>query len=72
MTVLDHVPMDRITREAREVHFVRTLLTALAGLFWLLGFSVAKALGGLWFAAAWVATAVRLGWSDARAAAIEH
>ena len=65
-TMLDRVPLDQITSEAREVHFTRTVLTVLAGLFWLLGFGVAKVFGALWFAGAWVATAVRLGWSDAR------
>lgn len=66
MTVLDHVPFDRITREAREVHFTRTALTALAGLLWLIGFAMAKAFALVWFAAAWAWTAIRLGWSDAR------
>jgi hypothetical protein len=65
-TMLDRVPVDQITREAREVHFTRTMLTVLAGLFWLLGFGVAKAFGAAWFALAWVAVAVLAGWTDAR------
>lgn len=63
---LEKVPVEQITREAREVHFTRTALTVLAGLLWLIGFCVAKAFGLVWFAGAWIVTAVRLGWSDAR------
>jgi hypothetical protein len=65
-TMLDRVPVQRITTEARQVHFRRTALTLLAGLFWLLGFGVAKAFGAAWFALAWVAVAIRAGWTDAR------
>jgi hypothetical protein len=65
-TLLDPGRMDRITSEAREVHFTRTMLTALAGFLWLVGWSVAKVFAVAWFAVAWMATAVRLGWSDAR------
>jgi hypothetical protein len=65
-TTLDRVPVQRITTEAREVEFRRTALTVLAGLFWLVGWLAAKTLGGIWLALAWSATAVRVGWSDAR------
>lgn len=65
-TMLDRVPVDRITTEAREVHFRRTVLTVLAGLLWLVGWSAGKAFTAVWFALAWAWTAVRLGWSDAR------
>lgn len=65
-TMLDRVPVQRITTEAREVHFRRTALTLLAGLFWSLGWSVGKAFTAVWLALAFVAVAVRIGWSDAR------
>jgi hypothetical protein len=65
-TMLDRVPVQRITTEAREIHFRRTALTLLAGLFWLLGWSVGKAFTAVWLALAFVAVAVRIGWSDAR------
>jgi hypothetical protein len=65
-TLLDRVPVERITTEARQVHFGRTLLTLLAGLFWLVGWSVGKAFTAVWLALAFVAVAVRIGWSDAR------
>jgi hypothetical protein len=63
---LERVPVDRITREAREVQFTRTVLTLIAGLFWLVGWSVGKAFTAVWLALAFIVTAVRLGWSDAR------
>ncbi len=68
LDLLDRVPVDRITTEAREVDFRRTALTLLAGLFWLIGWTTGKALGGIWLALAWSATAVRVGWADARPA----
>lgn len=62
------IPLERISTEARQVEFSRTALTVLAGFFWLIGFSLAKVFAALWFAAAWVATAIRIGWADARPA----
>lgn len=64
--MLDRVPVDRITIEARQVHPGRTLLLALAGLLYALGWVTAKTFGLLWFAAVWTATAVKVGWMDAR------
>jgi hypothetical protein len=66
MTVLERVPLDRITTQARQVHFTRTALTLLAGLLYGLGWLTAKTLGGIWLAVAWSATAVRVGWVEAR------
>jgi hypothetical protein len=42
------------------------MLTLLAGVFWLVGWTTGKTLGGIWLALTWAATAVRVGWSDAR------
>jgi hypothetical protein len=67
MAVLDRVPVDRITVEARQVEIGRTLLTVVAGLLFAVGWLAAKAVGVIWLALAWSATAVRLGWSEARA-----
>lgn len=64
--VLDRVPLDRITVEARQAKFGRTLLLVLAGLFYAIGWLAAKAFGLLWFAIAWAGTAVKVGWADAR------
>lgn len=68
MAFLDEVMTDRITLEAREVRFWRTVATVLAGLLFGFGFVVAKAFGLLWFALAWSATAVRVGWQEGRKA----
>lgn len=68
-TLLARVPVDQITEQAREVKFRRTMLTLLAGLFWLIGWTAGKVLGGIWLGLVWSATAVRVGWADARASA---
>lgn len=67
MAVLDSIPLDRITVEAREVDFRRTFLTVIAGVLFGIGWVAAKVVGVLWLAVAWSVTAVRLGWSEARA-----
>lgn len=66
MTVLDRVPLDRITTEARQIHFGRLLLTLIAGLFFAVGWSVAKLFAVVWFAVAWSAAAVKVGWQEGR------
>ena len=66
MAVLERVPYDRITEQARQVQFTRTVLTVLAGLLYAVGWLAAKALGGIWLAAVWSVTAVRVGWVEAR------
>ena len=65
-TMLARVPVDQITAEARKVRFTRTLLTVLAAALWFIGWTAAKTLGGIWLALAWSATAVRVGWNEAR------
>lgn len=67
MAVLDRVPVERITVEARQVEIGRTLLTALAGLFFVLGWLAAKLVNVVWFAFAWSWTAVKVGWKEGRA-----
>jgi hypothetical protein len=66
VTVLDTVPVDRITARAREVHFWRTVLTIIAGLLFGLGWLAYKTVAVAWLAAAWSAVAVREGWLEAR------
>lgn len=72
MAVLEQIPIQRITDEARQVHFGRTVLTVIAGLLFGLGWLASKTLGGLWLALAWSATAVRLGWVEARSSAARN
>jgi hypothetical protein len=64
--VLDRVPIDRISAEAREVHFGRTLLTIFAGVLYGIGWVAAKTVGLVWRAVAWSAVAVKVGWLEAR------
>lgn len=66
MAVLERVPVDRINAEARKVEFTRTVLTVLAGLLYGVGWVTAKTFAVLWLALAWSATAVRVGWVEAR------
>lgn len=65
--VLDRVPLDRISTEAREVHFGRLVLTILAGILFGIGWLAAKAVALVWRAIAWAAVAVKIGWTEARA-----
>lgn len=64
--VLARVPVDRINRQAREIHFWRTVLTVLAGLLFGLGWLAAKAFAVAWLAMTWAAVAVKVGWQEAR------
>lgn len=64
--LLEQVPVGRITEEAKQVRFGYTVLTILAGLLYALGWIVAKMFTGIWFVLAWVGTAVKVGWTDAR------
>jgi hypothetical protein len=66
MTVLDNVPVGRITAQAREVHFWRTVLTIIAGLLFGVGWLAYKSLAVTWLAAAWSACAIREGWRSAK------
>jgi hypothetical protein len=66
MTVLDNVPVGRITAQAREVHFWRTVLTIIAGLLFGVGWLAYKTVAVTWLAGAWSAVAVREGWLEAR------
>lgn len=68
MTVLERVPVDRITTQAREVDFrrlalavLRLLLAAVLGVLYGLGWLARKAV----LALADAGTSVKLGWQDA-------
>jgi len=65
-SVLTRVPVDEINRQAREIHFWRTVATLLAGLLFGVGWCTAKAFGLLWLGVAWTATAVKVGWQAGR------
>jgi hypothetical protein len=61
-TVLDRVPVARISEEAADVHPGRALLTIIAAVFYVVGWVAAKVVG----AVAWSAAAVKVGWQEAR------
>jgi hypothetical protein len=66
MTVLDHVPVERISERASSVRFSRVLVAVVAGVLFGLGWVAYKTLAVVWFAAVWCAMAVAEGWADAR------
>jgi hypothetical protein len=61
-TILDRVPVGRISTEAREVHLGRTLLTIIAAVFFAIGWAAAR----VFLALAWCGVAVKVGWQEAR------
>lgn len=65
MTFLDDALTDRITVEARETHFWRSVLTVVAGLLYGLGWISYRTLAVAWFVVAWCAAAVKVGWREA-------
>jgi hypothetical protein len=67
-TILDRVPVERITAQARQVHAGRTLLTMLAGFFFLIGWVAFRVVAVAWLALTWCAVATREGWLEARKA----
>lgn len=70
--LLERVPVDRINRQAVQVHPGRVLLAVLGGLFYAIGWAAAKGVAVLWLAAAWVAVAVQVGWQDGRRSSARH
>ncbi len=65
-TILDRVPVEHITEQAREVRFTRTLLALTAGILFGFGWLVAKFFGAAWLVLAWCAVAAREGWREGR------
>jgi len=60
--ILDSVPVERITAEARAVNLGRALLTLLLGVFWALGWLVGMVTVAISFAYA----SAKVGYLDAR------
>jgi len=60
--VLDRVPVDEITAQAKQVKFGRAVLTLIAAVLFGLGWVTSRAFAVLWLAFAWSWTAVRVGW----------
>lgn len=70
MAVFDPALTERITAQARQARFWRTVLTILAGVLFGVGWVAAKACAVAWLALAWSTVAVREGWREARKSAI--
>jgi hypothetical protein len=68
VSVLEAVPVGRITEKARRTASTltpgRALLAVLTGVLFAVGWLSAKA----WFGVVWTATAVQVGWQDAQQA----
>jgi hypothetical protein len=60
--VLDRVPVDEITAQARAVRPGRAALTLAAAVLFGLGWVTSRAFALLWLVFAWSWTAVRVGW----------
>jgi hypothetical protein len=66
LTILDRVPLDRISEQAREIRPGRALLTIIAAMLFALGWITAKMLTVAWLAILWSFAAVKVGWQEAR------
>lgn len=62
----DRVPIDAITADARQASPGRTLQGLIGGLFFLVGYVVAKTFYVLFISGAWCASATKMGWRTAR------
>jgi hypothetical protein len=66
-TIVDRVPVERITAEARQVHLGRLLLTLLAGFFYVIGWVIAK----FYLGVVWCCVAVKVGFQEGRKTATD-
>lgn len=56
------IPLDRISAEARQVDWIKVLLTVVAAPLYVVGWMAGKG----FLALAWVGLCVKAGWQDAR------
>lgn len=61
-TLLDRIPVDEITAQAREVSIGRALLTVVASVLFAIGWVAAR----FFFCLAWCGVAVKVGWREGR------
>ena len=69
MTVLEGVPVDRITAEAHRMRASAAILAMIAAPLYLLGKAVFWLLLGLALGAKWIGSAAKIGYLDARTGA---
>jgi hypothetical protein len=58
----ERIPLERISAQAKEVQFSRTLITVIAFFFYAIGWTVAK----LWLSLAWCAVAIKVGFEEGK------
>lgn len=66
-SLLERIPLDEISVQARQARPGRAALTVIAAVLFGLGWLAAKVLTGLWLALVWSAVAVKVGWQAGRA-----
>jgi hypothetical protein len=66
MTVLERIDLDRLSAEAREVRFWRTVLLVIGGLMYGVGWVTYRICALSWLAGAWMCVAVRQGWRESK------
>jgi hypothetical protein len=71
-SLLDRIPVDEISVEARQIHFGRAVLTLIAAVLFGAGWLAAKTVTGLWLAATWSVAALRVGWREGRRGAVSR
>lgn len=71
-TTYEWLPVDEITRQARQVTPGRTMLTWIGAVLFALGWVVHKVFTVAWFVAAWAFVAVREGWREAGKARVSR
>lgn len=65
-SLLDRVPLDQITEQARQVKFGRAVKRLLITTLFLIGWVAAKTLGVVWLGLAFCWCAVDRGWREAQ------
>lgn len=68
MTVLDAVPLERITARAAlmRIDIAAAVIAVVSALLWLLGYLLARICSAVVAGVVWSAAAVLVGWDDAR------
>lgn len=65
MQLAERIDLDRVEAEAQRIDIGRGVLTLIAGLFYVLGWTLAKLVMGVATVITWSWAAARIGWQDA-------
>jgi hypothetical protein len=68
VVAIDRAFVDRVSAEAKQVHFWKTVLLAIAAVLFGLGWLIGKTFTVLWLVCTWTFAAVREGFREARKA----